>query len=127
MSFGPRTWFAVAVAALLLAVQGEAAGGPPLPQGEPTAGYDAAVVRRNCTECHRRAEALLGPSFEDMAQFYADRPADDDLVQRLADKIVHGGYGTWGLVPMVAHEEIPAEEARAMVRWILSLTSSAER
>lgn len=39
----------------------------------------------------------------------------------LARKIVLGGGGSWGLVPMVPNEHVTLDEARAMAEWILAL------
>ena len=43
------------------------------------------------------------------------------MLEVLARKIVHGGGGNWGLVPMVPNEHVTLEDARAMAAWILAL------
>jgi cytochrome c len=43
------------------------------------------------------------------------------MVDVLARKIVHGGGGSWGVVPMVPNQWVSLEEARAMADWILGL------
>jgi cytochrome c len=45
----------------------------------------------------------------------------DATVNRLALKIVNGGAGNWGTIPMVANERISMDDARAISRWILAL------
>ncbi len=36
-------------------------------------------------------------------------------------KIIVGGTGNWGVVPMVPNEHVSIDEARAISRWILDL------
>jgi cytochrome c len=45
----------------------------------------------------------------------------DGIVEVLAQKIISGGAGNWGVVPMVPNEQVTIEQARAMARWILEL------
>jgi len=42
-------------------------------------------------------------------------------IEPLAQKIIHGGAGNWGSIPMIPNERVSLEEARALVRWILTL------
>ena len=42
-------------------------------------------------------------------------------VEVLAQKIIIGGAGNWGVVPMVPNEHVSLEEARTISRWILDL------
>jgi hypothetical protein len=44
--------------------------------------------------------------------------ADIDI---LADKIINGGSGVWGEVPMSAHAGMDKENAKKMVKYILTL------
>ena len=39
----------------------------------------------------------------------------------LAGKIIKGGTGVWGQVPMLPHDGLPQEDAEAMVKYVLSL------
>jgi cytochrome c551/c552 len=41
-------------------------------------------------------------------------------VEVLAHKIVLGGGGSWGVVPMPPSDPMPLEEARVIARWILA-------
>ncbi len=79
----------------------------------------ALLVKRRCNACHDVSKALIGPPFSAVAVRY--RGAKDEQVQALARKVVTGGGGAWGVVPMVPNEHVPPEEARAMVTWILAL------
>lgn len=79
-----------------------------------------------CYACHQRAEASLGPPW----QAIAARHATSDAAQKaltldvLARKIVRGGGGNWGDVPMVPNQWVSIEEARAMAAWILDLPAA---
>ncbi len=70
----------------------------------------------DCLTCHKIDEKLIGPSYKEISAKYTD--ADIDL---LADKIVNGGSGVWGDVPMAAHPGLDKENAKKMVKYILSL------
>ena len=71
-----------------------------------------------CLGCHAMDKPQIGPSFKAVAQRYAGQP---DAVARLADKIMHGGKGVWGAVPMPANPKVTADEARRLAEWVLTL------
>ncbi len=70
----------------------------------------------DCLACHKTDAKLVGPSYQDVAAKYTD--ADIDL---LATKIIEGGKGVWGEIPMTAHAGMSKENAQKMVKYILSL------
>lgn len=70
----------------------------------------------DCLSCHKTDQKLIGPSYQEIADKYTD--ADLEL---LAGKIIDGGSGVWGDVPMQAHPNISKEDAKKMVQYILSL------
>lgn len=74
------------------------------------------VEGADCLTCHKTDAKLIGPSYQEVAAKYTE--ADVDL---LADKIVNGGSGVWGDVPMAAHPGLDKENAKKMVKYILSL------
>lgn len=76
-----------------------------------------------CYACHQRAEASLGPPWQAIAARHAsNNAAQQELtLDVLARKIVSGGGGNWGAVPMVPNQWVSIEEARAMAAWILGL------
>ena len=39
----------------------------------------------------------------------------------LAEKIIKGGKGVWGQIPMPANPSVTPDEANKLVKWILSL------
>jgi cytochrome c len=71
-----------------------------------------------CMGCHDVKEKKIGPSFKDVAVRYAGQK---DAAPRLADKVVRGGAGVWGVLPMPANPRVSPEEARQLVAWILTL------
>jgi cytochrome c len=80
----------------------------------------ASLAEKNrCAACHDLTRTLIGPSYEAIA---ARHSANKELmVEVLAQKIIVGGAGNWGVVPMVPNEHVSLEEARAISRWILNL------
>ncbi|MFJ7565426.1 c-type cytochrome [Herminiimonas sp. NPDC097707] len=73
---------------------------------------------KNCMACHSVTNKVLGPSFKDVGAKYAgQKGAEDKLVQ----KIIKGGSGAWGTVPMPANAQVSDAEAHTLVKWILSL------
>jgi len=79
----------------------------------------ALLTQKRCNACHDAAETRIGPPFTAIAlRHRADR---DNMIEVLARKIVLGGGGNWGVVPMVPNEHVTLEEARDMARWILAL------
>ncbi|NBX55420.1 MAG: cytochrome C' [Betaproteobacteria bacterium] len=88
--------------------------------GWPGAALADAVLsqQKNCTACHAMEGAINGPSLKAVAQKYAsDRTAPDKLTQR----ILKGGVGVWGPVPMPANPQLSEAEARRLAQWILGL------
>ena len=77
----------------------------------------------DCTTCHRlhkeAAGASIGPSYSEVAAKYS--PAADTTVDRLVHKIITGGNGVWGTVPMTPHPALAPADVKEMVTYILSL------
>ena len=77
---------------------------------------------KGCNACHAIDEMRIGPPFRIVSVRYANTPGFDP--QWLAQKIRSGGAGSWGSVPMVSAPQVSLEQARAIVRWIMSLPPS---
>lgn len=75
------------------------------------------ATAKNCMACHAVATKLVGPSYKDVAAKYAGQK---DAVDKLAAKIVKGGAGVWGPVPMPANAQVNADEAKKLAAWILT-------
>ncbi|MFN3791328.1 c-type cytochrome [Massilia sp.] len=72
---------------------------------------------KNCMACHAAANKLVGPSYKDVAAKYeGQKGAEDKLVQ----KVMKGGAGVWGPVPMPANPQVSEAEARSLVKWIMA-------
>ncbi len=72
---------------------------------------------KNCMACHAVDKKLLGPAYKDVAAKYAgQKDAEDKLVQ----KVLKGGSGVWGPVPMPANTQVNDAEAHTLVKWVLS-------
>lgn len=76
------------------------------------------LIRSDCLTCHKVKEKLIGPSYADIANKY---PYSDGVVQTLANKIINGGAGAWGQIPMTPHPNLAPGDAKKMVAYILSL------
>jgi cytochrome c len=72
---------------------------------------------KNCMVCHAVTSKLVGPAFNDIAARYSDQKGAQD---KLTKKVLIGGYGVWGAVPMPANPQVTEAEARTLVKWILS-------
>lgn len=76
------------------------------------------VAGSDCLTCHKVSEKNIGPSYKDVAAKYEN---NDDNIELLASKIMKGGSGVWGAIPMTAHANLKQEDAEAMVKYILLL------
>ena len=73
--------------------------------------------QKNCMACHAIDKKLVGPAYKDVAAKYAGQK---DAVDKLAQKVIKGGSGVWGPVPMPANPQVSEAEAKQLVQWILS-------
>lgn len=76
------------------------------------------IAKSDCLTCHKLREASTGPAYGDVANKYENTEANVDM---LADKIIKGGTGVWGQIPMVAHPALSKEDAKSMVKYVLLL------
>jgi cytochrome c len=78
----------------------------------------ALIGQSDCLTCHKVSEKVIGPSYQEVAQRYAGQAGIEDS---LAGKIIQGGAGNWGQIPMTPHPNLSQEDAVAMVKYILLL------
>jgi cytochrome c len=78
----------------------------------------ALIEASDCRTCHQDAAKVIGPAYMDVAKKYPSTPAN---VKMLAGKIIKGGTGVWGEIPMTPHPAVSQEDAEAMVTYILSM------
>ena len=76
------------------------------------------IAKSDCIGCHNKDKKVVGPSYVDIANKYA---ANDKNINYLSEKIIKGGSGVWGSLPMGAHASLKKDEAKSMVKYILSL------
>lgn len=76
------------------------------------------VSQSDCLGCHKEDAKLVGPSYLEIANYYE---ASEANIKMLSEKIMKGGQGAWGSVPMAPHPTVSEQEAQKMVRYILSL------
>jgi cytochrome c len=118
-AFGPVGHITVAaLAAAFMSLPVQAAKRPGKPSNAP-AKLSTLALEKHCDECHAVASQRIGPPFVAVAARHSKEGAA--AVEPLAQKIIHGGAGNWGNVPMIPNERVSLEDARALARWILNL------
>jgi cytochrome c len=73
---------------------------------------------KGCTACHAVDKKVIGPAYKDVAKKYK---GDAKAADMLATKVLKGGQGVWGPIPMPPNDKITADEAKKLVAWVLSL------
>lgn len=73
---------------------------------------------KNCMACHAVDKKLVGPAYKEVAAKYAGQK---DAADKLAAKILKGGSGVWGAIPMPANAQVNAAEAKTLATWVLTL------
>ncbi len=84
---------------------------------------ESLVKASDCKTCHHPTNKIVGPSHTDVAKKYEFTDAN---VKLLAEKIIKGGSGVWGEIPMAAHPDINQVDAEKMARYVLSLDGEKE-
>jgi cytochrome c len=74
--------------------------------------------KKNCMACHAVDKKLIGPGYKEVAAKYAGQK---DAADKLAQKILKGGSGVWGQVPMPANPQVSEAEAKQLATWVLSV------
>jgi cytochrome c len=78
----------------------------------------ALIAGSDCLTCHKTSEKLIGPAYKDVAAKYE---ATESNIKMLAGKVISGGSGVWGAIPMTPHPQVKEEDAIAMVKYIMLL------
>lgn len=71
---------------------------------------------KNCLACHAVDKKLVGPAYNEVKAKYAK---DEKAVAMLTEKIMKGGKGNWGQIPMPANPQVSKEEAEKLAKWVL--------
>ncbi len=61
------------------------------------------IANSDCLSCHKENQKIIGPSYADVAAKYE---ATEENINMLAGKIIKGGSGVWGEIPMTAHPQV---------------------
>ena len=83
----------------------------------PAMADQALATAKNCMACHAVDKKLVGPAYKDVAKKYA---GDKTAADKLAAKIMKGGSGVWGAIPMPANPQVNEAEAKKLAAWVLS-------
>ncbi|MBA2561326.1 MAG: c-type cytochrome [Chitinophagaceae bacterium] len=89
----------------------------PAPDPEIAKGLDL-VAKSDCFTCHKLTEKAIGPAYADIAAKYM---GNQIAIDSLPGKIIKGGAGIWGTVPMTPHPTVSPEDAKAMVTYVMSI------
>ena len=84
----------------------------------PAYGQEALAKKYNCFACHAVDKKVVGPAYKDVAAKYRN---DKGAEAKLFEKVKKGGSGVWGQVPMPPNSQVPDNDIRALVKWVLSL------
>lgn len=76
------------------------------------------IGKSDCFTCHKVRDASTGPAYGLVAAKYENTEANREM---LVNKIIEGGQGVWGQIPMAAHPNLTKEDALAMVKYIMLL------
>lgn len=82
------------------------------------------VQSLDCKGCHKEAEPSIGPAYMAVSEKYRKNP---EAVPHLINKILKGGSGVWGETSMPGHPNLPGNDARQIVTWILSLADEGAK
>ena len=83
----------------------------------PAMADEALAKAKNCMACHAVDKKLVGPSYKDVAKKYA---GDAKAADMLATKIMKGGSGVWGAIPMPANPQVNEADAKKLAAWVLA-------
>ena len=82
-----------------------------------TAAVKPLVTKGACLSCHAVDKKIIGPAYTDVAKKYE---GDAGAADRLAEKIIRGGSGVWGQIPMPAASALTPAEAKILATWVLA-------
>jgi cytochrome c len=83
----------------------------------PAMADQALATKNNCMACHAVDKKLVGPAFKEVAKKYAGQK---DAEAVLVAKVIKGGSGVWGAIPMPANSQVKEADAKTLVAWILA-------
>lgn len=96
----------------------DSAAAPAKPKNEYEEVATALMAKSDCLACHKVEQKIVGPSYAEVAAKY---DFNDKNVDYLTNKIIQGGSGVWGQIPMPPHPDMKKEDAQNIARYILTL------
>jgi cytochrome c len=87
----------------------------------PVQADQALATQSGCMACHQIDAKVVGPGYKEVAAKYKGQEGAVDL---LTQKVIEGGVGNWGQVPMPpkgGRADVSDEDIRKVVEWILTL------
>ncbi len=96
---------------------GEAPGAPGADLASAAPGAKL-IAASDCAGCHKEHDKVVGPAYAAIAEKY--KPTEANIAM-LANKIIAGGKGHWGEIPMTAHPGLSVADAQEMTKYILSV------
>lgn len=91
---------------------------PPPDDNQPGNEAKTLAQQHNCLACHAVEKKLVGPSMKQIAETYRDL---ESAAATLKEKVIEGGYGTFGFIPMPPYPAISDEDLDVILSWILGL------
>jgi cytochrome c len=73
------------------------------------------AAKSGCMACHAVDKKLVGPAYQEVAKKY--KPADE---AKLVEKVIKGGSGVWGPVPMPPNAAVKPDDVKTLVKWVLA-------
>ena len=84
---------------------------------------NALIEGSDCSACHTRDKASVGPSYAQLSERYE---GSAEQLAELASKVLDGGAGNWGEHAMSPHPQHSREEALEMVAAMLGVRSGLQ-
>lgn len=78
------------------------------------------AIEQGCNNCHKIEKKLVGPTWMEVSRKYKD---SETAVAKLSKKIIKGGSGVWGPVPMPGYPTLSDPEVGELVAFILKLSN----
>ncbi|MGN8068339.1 ThuA domain-containing protein [Mucilaginibacter sp. SG564] len=95
-----------------------------LEQTTPENSGKAIMLSMDCKSCHKEVGKSIGPSFTEVSAKYKKDPK---AMNKLIQKVIKGGAGVWGEVPMSAHPSIKKADVEQIITWVLSINNQGNK
>jgi len=99
-------------------VLGMVAAGLAVAAGAQAVDMPPAAKKHGCNACHAIDKKVVGPAWMDISRRYKGDPS---APARLGGKIINGGSGVWGAMPMPPSPKVSEAGKKEMVDFILRL------